>query len=71
MHAGFEEVMPSLYELFFARGHFVFSFMLGLFAYKTKRIELSLIIHILSNLARYTLPVLILGQGQLVIALIM
>ncbi|MGE0207354.1 MAG: lysostaphin resistance A-like protein [Candidatus Babeliales bacterium] len=40
--------------------HFEFSFMLGIIVYKTQRIELSIILHMLSNLLRYTIPVCIL-----------
>jgi membrane protease YdiL (CAAX protease family) len=44
--------------------------MLGLFVYKTKRIEVSLFIHIFSNFFKYTLPILIWGKGQAILALI-
>ena len=61
MHAGYNEVIPSLYELL-SRGHFPFGFLMGIVAYKTQRIEVPIIIHALSNLLYYTVPVLIIHQ---------
>jgi len=59
MHAGYCMPIPSLLDLF-TRGHFPFSFMLGILAYKTQRIELPMLVHMSSNLMGYTLPTLIL-----------
>jgi len=39
------------------RGHFAFSFMFGVIVYKTQRIEISMLLHMLSNVLRYTVPV--------------
>lgn len=69
MHAGFESIPPSWYELFFMRGHFEFAFLLGLIAYKTQRIEIVIIIHMLSNLLRYTVPFLLIKQELPVLGL--
>ncbi|MBY0109536.1 MAG: CPBP family intramembrane metalloprotease [Candidatus Babeliaceae bacterium] len=69
MHTGYEPIMPSLIELF-SRGHFQFSFLLGIIAYKTQRIEIPIIVHMLSNLLRYTVPFLIFGQELPLIAII-
>ncbi len=60
MHAGYEQPTPSLYDLFITRGHFHLSFLYGIIAYKTKRIEITMLLHIGSNFFRYTLPFLIL-----------
>ncbi len=60
MHYGYHEIPKTLHQYLLI--HFGFSFMLGLIAYKTKRIELCMLIHACSNFLRYTLPVLILGQ---------
>ena len=62
MHAGFEQIPASLHELFFARGHFAFGFLLGIIAYKTQRIEIPILLHMASNFFRYTLPTIILHQ---------
>lgn len=62
MHMGFEQTSAPLTDYLFVRGHFIFSFALGLIAYKSRRIELTMIVHMLSNFVRYTLPVLILGN---------
>ena len=56
MHAFYVKEGISLYELL-QRGHFGFSFMLGVILYNTQRIELSILLHMLSNLLRYTIPV--------------
>lgn len=60
MHAGFVAMPASLGDYLY--GHFTFSFMLGLMVYKTQRIEISMIMHALSNLIRYTIPVLVIGH---------
>lgn len=60
MHAGYCMPMPALHDLFFVKGHFYFAFILGIIAYKTQRIEIPIIIHMLSNLFNYTLPIVIL-----------
>ena len=43
-------------------GHFQFGFAMALLAYITRRIETSIIIHMLSNLMRYTVPFVIIGK---------
>ncbi len=63
MHVGFEESRAPLLDYLFLRGYYVFSFSLGLIAYKTKRIELCILLHMLSNLFNYTLPVLVIGES--------
>lgn len=62
MHAGYFEQGKSICDLF-SMPHFAFSFMLGILVYKTQRIELAIILHILSNVLNYTLPVCILHQS--------
>ncbi len=42
-------------------GHLGFGFALGFLVYKTQRIELAILLHMLSNLARYTVPVVMFG----------
>lgn len=56
MHAFYMQESIGMHELL-QRGHFSFSFMLGAVVYKTRRIELSMFLHMLSNLFRYTIPV--------------
>ncbi len=70
MHAGFFNPPPSLYALFFEKGHLPFSFLLGIVAYKTQRIEITLLLHIASNFFRYTLPTFILQQQHPTIFLV-
>lgn len=50
---------PNTYETLWSNGHFGFGLLTGLITYKTGRIEVAIIIHMLSNLLRYTLPVLV------------
>lgn len=64
MHAGFEQPAPTFYDLFFLRGHFEYCFLLGIIAYKTQRIEVSMLLHITSNFFRYLLPFLIVQQSM-------
>ncbi len=71
MHAGYTETPQPLYQLFFINGHFLFSFMLGILAYKSKRIEIPLLIHMLSNFLRYTVPNLILMQPLAICYIVM
>jgi membrane protease YdiL (CAAX protease family) len=59
MHGFYIQGGVDMYELL-QRGHFAFSFMLGVIVYKTQRIELAIILHMLSNLLRYTIPVCLL-----------
>lgn len=59
MHAFYEQGSVPALE-FMQRGHFAFSFMLGVIVYKTQRIELSMLLHMLSNMLRYTVPVCLL-----------
>lgn len=61
MH-GFYDPSFSLYTLFFENGHLPFSFLLGIIAYRTQRIEMTILLHLASNFFRYTLPTLILHQ---------
>lgn len=56
MHSFYVQEGVGLSDLL-QRGHFGFSFMLGVIVYKTQRIELSILLHMLSNLFRYTIPV--------------
>jgi len=56
MHGFYQEQFLDLFELL-QRGHLGFSFILGIIVYKTQRIELSITVHMLSNLLRYTIPV--------------
>lgn len=62
MHLWYYPDRGIIENLFY--GHFEFAFMLGLLAYKSKFIELPIIIHMLSNFLRYTLPIAILGIGS-------
>ncbi len=64
MHAGFEQTPPPFYDLFFLRGHFEYCFLLGIVAYKTQRIEVSMLLHMTSNFFRYLLPILIIQQSM-------
>lgn len=64
MHAGFEKIPPSFYDLFFLRGHFDYCFLLGIVAYKTQRIEVSMLLHMSSNFFRHLLPFLIIQQSM-------
>jgi len=57
MHTFYEKDGVALTELFLQRGHLMFSFILGVIAYKTQRIEIAMLLHMLSNLLRYTIPV--------------
>ena len=61
MHAGFEQVPAPFLSYILERGHVEYSFMLGLIVYKTQRIELTMLMHSIGNLLRYTLPVLVFG----------
>lgn len=63
MHAGFEAAPVPLWDYVFLRGHFAWSFMLNIVVYRTQRIEMTMLIHALSNLIRYTIPVLIVGNN--------
>ena len=56
MHTFYYQDGISLHQLIL-NGHFAFSFTMGILAYKTQRIEVPIIIHMLSNLMRYTIPV--------------
>ena len=58
MHAGYFPKGESTITLL-TNGHLAFSFMLGLITYKTQRIELPIMLHMLSNIFRYTIPVCI------------
>ena len=60
MHLGFQSPPPTLFSLFFIKDHFFFSFLLGIIAYKSKRIELSIGMHAASNIFRAA-PFFILG----------
>jgi len=62
MHASYVTPAPSCQALFIERGHFPFALLLGIITYKTQRIEIPIIIHMLSNFLHYTLPTLILFQ---------
>lgn len=64
MHSGYSTPTPNIWNLFFERGHFPFAFLLNIIAFKTKRIELPLIIHMLSNFFNCTLPNLILHEQK-------
>ncbi len=70
MHAGFGQLFPSLYDLFITRGHFPWSFAMGIVMYKAQRIEVTMLMHMSSNFFRYTLPTLILHQQIPVIFLL-
>jgi len=59
MHAFYEQNGVALMQLI-QNGHFQFSFILGILVYNTKRIELTILLHVLSNLFRYTIPVCLL-----------
>jgi len=60
MHSFYNQEFVSCFDLM-QRGHFPFSFMLGIIVYKAQRIELTIILHMLSNLLRYTVPVCLLN----------
>ena len=44
-------------------GHFGFSFILSCIVYKTNRIELTILLHMLANIVNYTLPCVILHNS--------
>jgi len=52
MHLGYRGFEDMSLSQLLLNGHFEFSFLLGIIAYKTKRIELTTILHVLHNLAR-------------------
>lgn len=58
MHAFYADYQGGFYATL-QNGHFPFSFMLGIIVYKTQRIEVAMILHMLSNILRYTIPVTI------------
>jgi membrane protease YdiL (CAAX protease family) len=64
MHAGFVATPLPLLAYITQRGHFGWSFMINILIYKTQRIEQTMIIHALSNIVHFTVPVLILGYHQ-------
>lgn len=64
MHTFYEISGVSILQLI-QNGHFQFSFALGLLIYKTKRIELTMLIHMLANILNYTLPVCVLNCPHL------
>lgn len=56
MHLGYEPTLPSLQELLL-RGYFEKSFLFGLITYKTRRIEIAMILHMTANFINTTLPI--------------
>lgn len=61
MHRWYENPLVPIEHLW-QRGYIEFGLMMALVAYKTKRIEIPLALHMLSNLLGYTLPVIILKR---------
>ncbi len=59
MHAGF--IASPSHPMTYIFNHFGWSFMVGLIAYKTQRIETTMILHSISNLIRYTIPTVLFG----------
>ncbi len=59
MHAGYSASGAPLANLF-TGDRFVFSLIMGLLVYKTQRIEIAIILHMLMNFLCWTLPVCIL-----------
>lgn len=61
MHAGSEQSPLPWTTYLFLRGHIPWSLNMGLIVYKTQRIEFTMLWHSVSNLIRYTIPVLLFG----------
>jgi len=56
MHMFYTQEIKSFIEVLL-NGHLAFGFALGIIVYKTRRIELAILLHMVSNLLRYTIPV--------------
>lgn len=55
MHAGYVQDNLNFVQLL-SNGHIQFSFILGIITFQTRRIEIPIILHLLSNFLRFTVP---------------